>query len=759
MSPAVPAPSRPFGPAALATAAAVTAFLVGGRATRDALFLSSFPATLLPTMVMATAVVSLALAYAATRALSRWGPDRFLHAAFAASAVLLLVEWGVSLAARPAAAVIVYLHFGGLGAILVSGFWSLLNERLDPRTAKRQLGRIAGAGTAGGLVGGFVAAQVGRALPVNAMLPVLAVVHVLCAVGMTRLRGAGEMGSGVRLAEAPSRSGIRTLASSSYLRGLVALVVLLTVAEVLIDLALKSRASAAYTHGELLRFFAAFYTGTALLTALIQVVASGFVLERLGPARSAAVVPAVSAAAAVGGLAAPGLSSAVVARGSESVLVSSLYRAGYEVLFTPVPARDKRAVKSLVDVGASRAGDLLGAAIAQGVVMALAPAKETILFAIAAGLFAIAFLVAVRLQRGYVDALERGLVSRAVRLEIADATDSITRSTVLRTLGLPRAVVDRARRGEPSAGTPPSAGARSGRPPSAGAQPSARPPSAGPPRTGPEESGPSERRLAGLLRSSDPTAVRQALAGAPLSEELLPEVTTLLAWDEVAREAIHALRAAGPQAIEPLLRCLLDPDADFAIRRRIPLVLGTISDPRAVDGLLRALADRRFEVRYRSGRALAHLQALDAALTAPPEPVLAAILREVETSSGVWEGRNLLDRMDDESWSPVMDELVRERAGRSLEHVFTLLALVYPRAPLRIAFRGLHTDDSMLRGTALEFLETTLPPPIRKALWPYLERDADRGRRRGRTKDEALTELLRMNQSIQVRLEELRGQK
>ena len=83
------------------------------------------------------------------------------------------------------------------------------------------------------------------------------------------------------------------------------------------------------------------------------------------------------------------------------------------------------------------------------------------------------------------------------------------------------------------------------------------------------------------------------------------------------------------------------------------------------------------------------MQTADPTLPIPRELVFAAVLREVETATGVWESRILLDQMDDDAWSPVMDELVRDRANRSLEHVFTLLALVLPRKPLRIAFRGL----------------------------------------------------------------------
>jgi hypothetical protein len=51
-------------------------------------------------------------------------------------------------------------------------------------------------------------------------------------------------------------------------------------------------------------------------------------------------------------------------------------------------------------------------------------------------------------------------------------------------------------------------------------------------------------------------------------------------------------------------------------------------------------------------------------------------------------------------------------------HVFTPLALVLPTEPLRIAFRGWHTDDPALRGTALEYLENVLPHQIRDRLWP-----------------------------------------
>ena len=192
------------------------------------------------------------------------------------------------------------------------------------------------------------------------------------------------------------------------------------------------------------------------------------------------------------------------------------------------------------------------------------------------------------------------------------------------------------------------------------------------------------------------------------------------------------------------------------MRRRIPLILATYPHPRAAEGLSHGLSDRRFEVRYRCGRGLSHLTQMEPTFHVSPQVVYGAVLREVEVGAGVWEGRRLLDRLDDEAWSPVVDEAIRERANKSLEHVFTLLALVLPRQPLRIAFRGLHVEDPFLRGTAMEYLESALPPEIRKPLWPYLEDERPRRGPEPRPTEEALAKLLSQNDSIVIHLDELR---
>jgi hypothetical protein len=130
------------------------------------------------------------------------------------------------------------------------------------------------------------------------------------------------------------------------------------------------------------------------------------------------------------------------------------------------------------------------------------------------------------------------------------------------------------------------------------------------------------------------------------------------------------------------------------------------------------------------------------------------VLKELAVGRGVWESRRLLDGVDaGDSQSPI-DQFVRNRAGESLAHVFTLLSLVLPREPLQMAFRSLHTDDDQLQGTALEYLESVLPSAIRQRLWPFIERRAIK--RPARPREEVIADLLRSNHSIVLNLEELR---
>jgi hypothetical protein len=91
-----------------------------------------------------------------------------------------------------------------------------------------------------------------------------------------------------------------------------------------------------------------------------------------------------------------------------------------------------------------------------------------------------------------------------------------------------------------------------------------------------------------------------------------------------------------------------------------------------------------------------------------------------------------------------------------MEHVFTLLSLALPREPLQVAYRGIHTDDAVLKGTALEYLESTLPEEVRESLWPFLEETPRSKAGTAKDREQVMKELMDSHHSIQVNLEELR---
>jgi len=383
----------------------------------------------------------------------------------------------------------------------------------------------------------------------------------------------------------------------------------------------------------------------------------------------------------------------------------SLFRASYEQLFTPVAARDKRAAKSIIDVAFDRAGDAVGGALILLVGMAVLPAaRPAALVGLAMVLSAVTLVVARRLQRGYIGSLERSLARQAIELDLHDVIDRTTRETL--TQFLP------ARSRTIALGQTERHG------------------------TTIDVSDPVLAALA-ALRSRDVTRVTRVLRSPEgIPGELVPYVIPLLAWDAVSNDAIVALRKVADRHVGMMIDTLLDDDGTpFATRRRLARVFSACSSQRAADGLVLGLDDLRFEVRFQCGRSIAAILNRNPSVKVDRDRVFAVVLREVAAGQEVWQSHRLLDAPDARDETSFVDEVLHTRAGQSLAHVFTLLMLTLPRDPLQVAFRGLHTADVKLRGTALEYLDSVLPRAIRDGLWPFLEDPGPAPRVRGKVEE------------------------
>ena len=180
-------PRSPFALAALC-AVALVAQQVGSKAVRDTLFLSNFPVTALPYMVMGAAAVSIVMVLLTSRPMRRFGPAWLVPRALIVSATLLVAEWFIIAASPRLGSVLVYMHVASLGSLLISGFWSVVNETFDPRSAKVQIGRLAVAAALGGVVGGLLVGRVAVWFDVHWVLPLLAALQVVAALALWPVR-------------------------------------------------------------------------------------------------------------------------------------------------------------------------------------------------------------------------------------------------------------------------------------------------------------------------------------------------------------------------------------------------------------------------------------------------------------------------------------------------------------------------------------------------------------------------------------------
>ena len=253
------------------TAAALIAQQVASNAVRDALFLTWFEVTSLPYFMGAAAVLAIPAAESSGRLLARFGPARVVPFILGVSSVLFLVEWRLLGAHPRLASGLVYFHASVLGAIGISAFWSLLNERFDPHSAKALMARVAAAATFGGMAGGVGAERVAALMSQGALFTLLGLSAGASVVGAAVIGRGMPARRGPPAVREKHRSGWAEIWRVPLLRELALVVALAAALAALMDYLLKAEVVAWLGKGEpLVRFFGLFDAATGLAAFLLQ---------------------------------------------------------------------------------------------------------------------------------------------------------------------------------------------------------------------------------------------------------------------------------------------------------------------------------------------------------------------------------------------------------------------------------------------------------------------------------------------------------
>jgi ATP:ADP antiporter, AAA family len=693
------------------------AWQVAAKTTRSSLFLAVFPTSALPPAVGGAAVCSILAALFTAKLLHRFSPFRLIPIFFILGAALHGVEWILLPSFPRPVTAFIYVHILALGPLMLSGFWGLASERFDPREARRHFGQIAAFGTLGSLAGGLIAERVATLSSTPDLLILLSVLQLAAGLALFRFAPSGAAEKSHEIPSFPEM-----ISGAPYLITLAAFVLLVSMSAATLDYLFNVRATAQFGKGPTLaRFFAFFYAGTSVMTFLVQAGFSRIMLRRFGPGQTVSVLPIAVTGVGVITLFAPGAVMVIFSRGLEQLLRGSLYRTGYELFYTPMPAAERRSTKAAIDIGADRLGEGLAAAAIQ--LLLVLPAEAAFSFILAATVLfsSVAAWLALRLDRAYVKVLEKGLSRQTVVMRPEEAEDEITRSIILRSgssiSGLDAGNLD--------------AGALA------------------------QVSDTVLRRL-GELQSKDPLRARAALVGIDLREPLMvPQVITLLARDETARGAHDALCRDVERVTGQLIDRLADESADIKLRRRLPRILAVSKSRLAREGLFRQLRDDRFEIRLRCGRALEKIIESNPAFRPDPPAVFELVGRELTAKQNVPVKRSHADAPGEDGDFLIADEVLRERASQSLTHICTLLGLILPPQSVRLAFRALHTDDAKLRGVALEYLDSVLPKSVSRQLTSHLEGPSPDISKSDVPSEQALANLVESTPSIIARLQDM----
>jgi AAA family ATP:ADP antiporter len=384
------------------------------RASRDAVFLAKLTAQRLPYLYVAVALFTALVSFGLGRASGRQSLQRSL--------VSLMILSGVALVAFAALfhldhgsvpPIAFYLWSGAYGLILVSLFWSLVNEATDPREAPRLFGLVGAGGILGGLVGGAIAGAAGGALGPEIML-VLAGGMLVAASPLALQILEPTASRSIPLALV--REENRPLLGDSYVRLIAAMFLVGGITASLIDYQFKVVLQAA-TGGnrmQLTRWLGLYYTALNAGAIVLQLLASAWLLRRFGASNVSMLLPGgLVVGAAIALLKAPGLLLAASLRTFEAGMRVSLAKSAWEFLYFPLDARRRRRVKTLVDAVVDRFSEAVAGVLILTIVAILGTEMRPLLVCTllgAAGWLALA----VQLRAAYVRQLSMSLRSLVV---------------------------------------------------------------------------------------------------------------------------------------------------------------------------------------------------------------------------------------------------------------------------------------------------------------------------------------------------------
>lgn len=404
---------------------------------RDALFLSSIPASRLPWVYLAIAAASLLITQTQGRLGGRLRGRAALSANTLGAAAVTFAFWALLDRMGEAGLYALYIWSGVLTALVVVQFWTLLADTFTVTQAKRLYGLVGAGSVAGAIAGTALASALARVAGADTLLLASAVGLFVTGSVPLAFRGVGDAHGD---AAAPGHVGL--LESGSYVLAnpytrRVALLVIVGAATVtLVDYIFKSAVSAAVAPGELAEVFATVYLTLNVASLVVQLGAVGWILRRFGVITALSLLPLLLFVGGAGLLLSGSVVAALLLKGADGALRYSLARTSTELLFVPLSERARRRAKAFIDVLGQRGGQALASVgILAGLGLGMgADSRALILLALALAWLAVVW----GLRTSYLEVFRRHLRRDQIRhIDRFPELDLASLETVLAALDAP----------------------------------------------------------------------------------------------------------------------------------------------------------------------------------------------------------------------------------------------------------------------------------------------------------------------------------
>ena len=333
---------------------------------RDAIFLDKLPASYLPYMYIALAVIS-AGAIALISRFKGASTSRVLmiYALVVAISFIGFTIW--YLTSPETVAITLYLWTGIFGLGLVTEFWLLANEVIDTRAARRLFAVIGASGIAGGLAAGFAATAVGVTLGPFSLLIAVSALGLIAAFIARRTEHLESGETAIAGSEARVEAATSKPWESRYVRLLAGLFLLSGITLAVVDFAFKVLLQEELTDGgAITSALGIFYSIQNLVALIAQLGLAGVLLSRFGGRPIANALPIgilVGAVITLGVPAAFGLLIFVAVPLYSTIMRVSLTRSAWQFLFFPLPDDIRRKAKRTIDVVVNRTADAIAGAL------------------------------------------------------------------------------------------------------------------------------------------------------------------------------------------------------------------------------------------------------------------------------------------------------------------------------------------------------------------------------------------------------------